>query len=241
METAADARARARLLASSTRESGVWLDVLPISSLGLRMDNDTIRVAVGLRLGAPLCRPHICCHCGSEVDGLATHGLSCCQSQGRHYRHAAVNDIVHRTLTSAKIPSCLEPSNLQRSDGKRPDGVTTVPWRSGKLLVWDANCPDTFDSSYTMSATSEAGTVAVMAEDRKRAKYLCLEPTYSFTPVAIESAGSFGPVTLAFMRDFGKHLSQVTGDTNSYTHLLQRLSVAVQRGNMAAVLGTIGH
>ena len=93
----------------------------------------------------------------------------------------------------------------------------------------------------TLSATSEAGAVAAMAEDRKRAKYLCLEPTYSFTPVAIESAGAFGPVTLAFMRDLGKRLSQVTGDTHSYTYLLQRLSVAVQRGNTAAVLGTIGH
>ena len=80
LETAPDARARARLLASSARESGVWLNVLPISSLGLRMDDDTIRVAVGLRLGAPLCRPHTCCHCGSEVDALATHGLSCRQS-----------------------------------------------------------------------------------------------------------------------------------------------------------------
>ena len=42
---------------------------------------------------------------------------------------------------------------------------------------------------YTMSATSEAGAVAAMAEDRKRAKYLCLEPTYSFTPVAINLQG----------------------------------------------------
>ncbi len=51
-------RARARLLASRAKESGAWLNVLPISSLGLRMDDNTIRVAIGLRLGAPLCRSH---------------------------------------------------------------------------------------------------------------------------------------------------------------------------------------
>ena len=238
LETPPDARARARLLASSVRESGVWSNTLPISSLGLRMDDDTIRVAVGLRLGAPLCRPHTCCHCGSEVDALATHGLSCRQSQGRHFRHAALNDVIHRSLTSAKIPSRLEPSGLQRSDGKRPDGVTVVPWRWGKLLVWDATSPDTFAPSYCLSATSEAGAVAAGAETRKRAKYFCLEPIYTFTPVAIESSGVFGPQTLEFLKELGNRLSRVTGEEKSYTYLLQRLTVAVQRGNSASVLGT---
>ena len=60
LENATNPRAHAHLLASTSRESGAWLNVLLISSLGLRMDNDTIRVAVGLRLGAPLCRPHKC-------------------------------------------------------------------------------------------------------------------------------------------------------------------------------------
>jgi len=55
LENAPDPRSRARLLASMTKESGTWLDVLPISSLGLRMDDNTIRVAVGLCLGAALC------------------------------------------------------------------------------------------------------------------------------------------------------------------------------------------
>ena len=27
-------------------------------------------------------------------------------------------------------------------------GVSIVPWKSGKLLVWDATCPDTFAPSY---------------------------------------------------------------------------------------------
>ena len=89
------------------------MNALPISSLGLRMDNDTIRVAVGLRLGVPLCRPHTCVHCGSDVDAQGTHGLSCQYSQGRHFRHAAMNDIVHRSLVAAKIPARLEPSGLQ--------------------------------------------------------------------------------------------------------------------------------
>jgi hypothetical protein len=167
LENALGSRARARLLASRAKDSGAWLNVLPISSLGLRMDDDTIRVAVGLRLGAPLCRPHTCQHCGAEVDSLATHGLSCRWSEARHHRHAAINDIVHRALASAKVPSRLEPAGLYRADGKRPDGITVVPWKCGKLLVWDATFPDTFTPSYSSSATSEAGAVAALAEARK--------------------------------------------------------------------------
>ena len=159
LENAPDPRARARLLASATKESGAWLNALPISSLGLRMDNDTIRVAAGLRLGAPLCMPHSCHHCGEEVDCLAMHGLSYRWSEGRHHRHAAVNDIIHRTLAAAKVPSRLEPSGLYRTDGKHPDGITVVPWKSGKLLVWDATCPDTFAPSYSSIATREAAAV----------------------------------------------------------------------------------
>ena len=238
LETAPNSRARARLLASSARESGVWLNALPISSLGLRMDNDTIRVAVGLRLGAPLCRPHRCHHCGLEVDALATHGFSCRQSQGRHNRHAGLNNIIHRSLTSAKVPSRLEPSGLQRADGKRPDGVTVVPWKCGKLLVWDATSPDTFALSYIPSATSEAGAVAALAEGKKKAKYSCLDTSYSFAPVAIESSGVFGPLTLDFLRDLGNRIKLATGEEKSFMYLLQRLSVEVQRGNTASVLGT---
>ena len=135
-DNAPDARSRVRHLAVCRSESGAWLQALPVPSLGLRLDDETTRVAVGLRLGTSLCRPHQCVHCGAEVDHLATHGLSCRCNEGRDPRHAAVNDVIHRSLTSANIPSRLEPSGLYRSDGKRPDGCSIVPWRSGKVLVW---------------------------------------------------------------------------------------------------------
>ena len=132
---------------------GARLNVQPISTLGLRMDDNTIKVATGLRLGTTLCRPHSCIHCGEEVDNLATHGLSCRWSEGHHHRHAEMNDIMKRALTSAKVPSRLEPSSLPQADGKRPDGITVVPCRSGNFLIWDGTCQDTFAPSYSAHAT----------------------------------------------------------------------------------------
>jgi len=38
---------------------------------------------------------------------------------------------------AAGIPAIKEPSGLDRQDGKRPDGLTLIPWRGGHPLIWD--------------------------------------------------------------------------------------------------------
>ncbi len=81
--------------------------------------------------------------------------------------------------------------------------------------------------------------MAAQAEQSKQ-KYAALNQCHIFTPVAIETAGPFGPETFLFLRDLGCRLKQVTGEAKSFSYLRQRLSVAVQRGNAAAVMGTMG-
>ena len=127
LEQVQDDISLARLLAAMTKVSGAWLQALPMSSLGLRMDDSALRIAVGLSLGTAIYAPHFCHHCGAEVDCLGTHGLSCHHSEGRLHRHASINSIIHRALTLAQLPSHLEPSGLLRSDGRRPDGTAIVP------------------------------------------------------------------------------------------------------------------
>ena len=101
LKQAPDAVSRSCLLAASTKESVAWLSALPVSSLGLRMDNNTVRVAVGLRLGSPLCRPHTCYHCGAQVDSTATHGPAA----------NGVRDVINVMLlsTTLSIAHCLQP------------------------------------------------------------------------------------------------------------------------------------
>ena len=64
--TSANPAAKAHLLAAQQKESGAWLTAPPLRALGLRLSNESICTAVGLRLGAPLCSPHSCSLCGSK-------------------------------------------------------------------------------------------------------------------------------------------------------------------------------
>ena len=115
--------------------------------------------------------------------------------------------------------------------------MTLVPWSSGRLLIWDATCSDTYAVLYRGQATTEAGCVAGHTEETKSGKCSHLSPTYLFQPVAIESSGALGPSTYIFLRELGKRVLQESGEANSTSHLLQRLSIVLQRGNAVAVMG----
>ena len=71
----------ARLLASVSKHSGDWLHAIPISFCCFRLDDEVIRIAVGLRLGLDICEPHTCV-CGAMVDVKGSHALSCKRSSG---------------------------------------------------------------------------------------------------------------------------------------------------------------
>ena len=230
----------ARVLAAASSHSGAWLNAPPVSSLGLRMCNDTIRVAVGLRVGAMICQPHICELCGKDADSFGHHRLSCRSSQGRSARHHALNTIISRSLAAASVPSRLEPTGLHRADGNRPDGITMTPWSEGRFLVWDATCVDTFCQSHRRRCATEAGAASAYAEEEKKKKYAHLSHSYFFQPVAVETSGSVGVESMAFLKDLGHRVKMATGEPQSFSFLMQRLAVAVQVGNTISVLGTLG-
>ncbi|OWA51822.1 hypothetical protein BV898_16285 [Hypsibius exemplaris] len=81
--------------------------------------------------------------CGKEVNGNGHHGLSCKFSAGRHSRHSSLIDVLKRALVSASVAAIREPPTLVRQDGKRPDGMSMVPWKQGNALVWDVTVWDT--------------------------------------------------------------------------------------------------
>ena len=80
--------------------------------------------------------------------------------------------------------------------------------------------------------------MADQAEERKRAKYAELATTHLFVPLVVETSGAFGSEAQTFFRELGRRIKVVSGEPQAHQYLLQRISVAVQRGNAAAVLGT---
>jgi len=125
---------RAFFLAACHQQSEDWLFALPIASCGLKLDNEAVRVAVGLRLGLDLCVLQEC-HCGCRVDVYGVHSFVCKRAPGKTSRHHAFNDLIARGFSSACLPVTKEPSCLFGSDSKRPDGLPLVPWSSSKALL----------------------------------------------------------------------------------------------------------
>ena len=163
------------------------------------------------------------CPCGVDVDTRGLHGLSCRSSYGRGARHHQLNDVVYRALRRADIPATKEPTGLLRTDNKRPDGLTLVPWREGRCLTWDATVVDTFATSYLGYTTALAGGAAEEASRRKEVKYARIAETHLFTAVAVETMGPIGQAATAFLSELGRRLTAITGDQRDTGYSFQRV------------------
>jgi hypothetical protein len=218
----------ARFKALQCRESGSWLHAIPFPNIGTLLDNTFFQVCIGLRLGCNLCTPHIC-KWNAKVDEIDIHGLSCSKSRGRFSRHTEINSIFNRSLTSIYVNSTLEPNGLSRDDGKRPDGMTLVPWIKGQPLVWDVTVVDTLADSYVLKSSEVSGFAAEMACKRKHSKYSSIiSSNYVFK----------GKEAIDFINVIGNRLIAESGDSKSKKFLFERISLAIQRGNAASIRGT---
>ena len=139
-------------------------------------------------LGANICQPYTCCY-SVRVDVRGSHALSCKRSSGRLIRHNHLNEIIHRSLNRARLPATREPHGLLRVDGKCPDGLTLIPWRKGRCLMWDVTVADTTAASYLAATATVAKSAAEFAPVHKEMKYAELSNSYHFFPITIELHG----------------------------------------------------
>ena len=106
---------------------------------------------------------------------------SCKKHPGRTQRHAWLNDLIHRALIRAAIPAVKEPQGLSRDDGKRPDGLTLVPWQSERSATWDVTVAHTLAMSYVSQNALQAGcAVAAKYSTAKTTKYSTFSASHMF-------------------------------------------------------------
>jgi len=95
---------RASFLAASCQHSGDWLFALPIASCGLKLDEEAVRVAIGLRLGLDFCIPHQC-HCGSPVDARGLLGrVTCPLASAEKHRAGRLGTMLSMTWSLKVLP-----------------------------------------------------------------------------------------------------------------------------------------
>ncbi|KAK5644465.1 hypothetical protein RI129_005765 [Pyrocoelia pectoralis] len=112
-------------------ESGGWFNVLPSKSIGSFLDDNTkdilfdntFRIAATIRIGSGIFVPFQCI-CGSKVEERG-HGLSCSKDVERWARHSVLNELIKNGLSTAQIPSILEPAGMFRDDEKFPLEIRT--------------------------------------------------------------------------------------------------------------------
>ena len=144
--------------------SGDWITAYPIDQVWTRLDDETLRVSVALRVGLNVCHAHQC-RCGATVQSDGLHPLSCHFSAGRFPRHSVINSIIKRSHDTAGRHSILEPVGLDRGNGRRPDGVTSFPFKGGKALTWDAIYTDSVSTSNLYSTILNPGSASSTSED----------------------------------------------------------------------------
>ena len=126
-----------------------------------------------------------------------------------------------------------EPVGLFRTDGKRPDGLTLIPWQSGKSLCWDVTVTCPLAESYIEGAARQAGSTAEMAAQphARRRNILRLKARHVFQPVAMETLGVFSSSARQFFCSLGHRISTSSGEARETCFLFQRISVLLQRFN----------
>ena len=119
----------------------------------------------------------------------------------------------HQQLVPKVTPFCERPFDigtpgLSRTDGKRADALSVIPWSRGKSLLWDVTCVLTVGMKYLPAVLQKPGAAAAQAEKDKNSLYQekcakCLHfPPFSFQRGnAVSVMGTVLSVCFGFLSD----------------------------------------
>ena len=123
----------------------------------------------------------------------------------------------------------MEPVGLTRLDGKRPDGLTLIPWQGDTSLTWDVTMSALLlASTYIPCLILPAAPLKSLCQEGIEVRYSIIPPDFIFQPIAIETHDPLNASALNLFSEVGRRLSSISGDPRETSFLFQRLSVIVQ-------------
>jgi len=147
-----------------------------------------------------------------------------------------LNNNIARSLIAASIPVTNEPSSLTRTDGKRPDGLTLIPWQAGKPPTWDVTVVST--SRLIRSPVIPVCWGCSWSRGEQKNVQPDLPATNICQSLAFETHGATHSSALDFLNTVGGRSAAESGDPRETSFLWQRISVLIQRFNAILISET---
>ena len=74
---------------------------------------------------------------------------------------------------------------------------------------------------------------------REHSPGMTLPTKYKVIPIATETMGSWGQLSLEFIKEIGSRQAKITGDKRQTSWLFQNIGIRIQRGNAVSIMGTL--
>ena len=233
--------------------AGAWLTAPPAGD-GREMDSSLFQVALKRRIRVPVSDADAFCPtCGGCLDRFGDHAVVCCCGGDRTIRHNAIRNVFFQDAAQAGLrpererqgllPERPQEDALRASgSGRRPADVWLPRGPGGRGVALDFACTSGMRSDRMQLASEDAGCVLERYVEIKRSYMgtarLCEEAGFDFTPMVIESHGSWCAAARRAI-DLVSRTQAASGNEQGEVvslRIAQRLSIALHRENARAVL-----
>jgi len=254
---------RAHLSLMSQPHTGDWLLAIPSEMLDHAIAPPLFRVMLQCRLRVRVYeRLSFCPLCDAVLDVYGDHSKQCSCGGDRTLRHNQIRNLGFRFFSAAGLRPELEKPGLlplrpsggvgqggptsrtsPRASLRRPADVFAPRWELGQPAAFDfAIASGLKGGSLEESARDGSYAAATYAEEKR--KHLdtaaeCRGRGILFVPMVCEAhGGSWEAGALEVWRKVAKAREAVSGEPwqQCFQHMLQSLSIAIQRSNARAIL-----
>ena len=161
------------------------------------------------------------------IDSDGVQPLSCRHSAGRFPRHSALKNIVKRAIDADGTHSVLE---LDRGDGRKPDGITVFSFQQGRSPMWNAIYFDAFAPSIITVSSAFPGCCS----RRYKIQYASLAFGNHTVSISVETSSITSVIVL--IKEVGCRIAVWEDDSQATYFFFQRFSHTIVREKISLSL-----